>query len=76
VGVVVGEGAQAVEFFLAGRVPEGELDVDVVDEDVVDVVFEDGGFAAEMERLGFCDRGWEEEEWRERLTIRWGSIRA
>jgi hypothetical protein len=48
VGVVVGEGAQAVEFFLAGGVPEGELHVDVVDEDVVDVVFEDGGFAEEV----------------------------
>lgn len=30
--VVVGEGPQAVELFLAGCVPEGELDVDVVDE--------------------------------------------
>ena len=43
-GVVVGEGAQAVEFFLAGGVPEGELDVDVVNENIVDVIFEDGGF--------------------------------
>ena len=42
-GVVVGEGAQAVEFFLAGGVPEGKLDVDIVDEYVVYVVFEDGG---------------------------------
>ena len=42
--VIVGEGAQAVELFLAGRIPEGELDVDVIDEDIVDVVFEDGGF--------------------------------
>ena len=33
-GVIVGEGTEAVEFFLAGRVPEGEFDVDVVDEDV------------------------------------------
>lgn len=32
--VVVGEGAQPVELFLAGCVPEGELDVDVVDKDV------------------------------------------
>jgi len=46
VRVVVGEGAQPVEFFLPGGVPEGELDVHVVDEDVVDVVFEDGWFAA------------------------------
>lgn len=43
--VVVGEGAQTVEFFLPRGVPEGELDVDVVDKDVVDVIFEDGGFA-------------------------------
>jgi hypothetical protein len=34
VGIIVGEGAQAVEFFLACCVPEGKLDVDVVDEDV------------------------------------------
>lgn len=33
-GVVVGEGAEAVEFFLPGGVPEGELDVHVVYEDV------------------------------------------
>ena len=33
-GVVVGEGAEAVEFFLARGVPEGELDVHVVYEDV------------------------------------------
>lgn len=33
-GVVVGEGAEAVEFFLARRVPEGELNVDIVYEDV------------------------------------------
>lgn len=33
-GIIVGEGAEAVEFFLAGGVPEGELDVDIVDEDV------------------------------------------
>jgi len=32
--VVVGEGAEAVEFFLAGGVPEGEFDVDIVDEDI------------------------------------------
>lgn len=47
-GVIVGEGAEPVEFFLAGRVPEGELDVGVVDEDVVDVVFCFGGL--------FCQR--------------------
>lgn len=33
-GVVVGEGAETVEFFLACGVPEGELDVHVVYEDV------------------------------------------
>lgn len=33
-GIIVGEGAEAIEFFLAGCVPEGELDMDVVDEDV------------------------------------------
>lgn len=35
VRVVVGEGAQAVEFLLTGRVPETQLDVCVVDEDVL-----------------------------------------
>jgi hypothetical protein len=34
VGVVVGEGAETVEFFLSGGVPEGELDVDAIDEDI------------------------------------------
>lgn len=34
VGVVVGEGAQAVELLLARGVPEGELDVDIVYEDI------------------------------------------
>lgn len=43
-GVIVRKGTQAIKFFLAGGVPEGELDVDVIDEDVVDVVFENGGF--------------------------------
>ena len=33
-GVIVGEGAEAIEFFLAGCIPEGKLDVDVIDEDV------------------------------------------
>jgi hypothetical protein len=44
VGVVVGEGAESIEFFLTGCVPEGEFNVDIVDEYVVDVVFEDGWF--------------------------------
>jgi hypothetical protein len=34
VGVVIGEGAKSVEFFLACSVPKGELDVDIIDEDV------------------------------------------
>jgi hypothetical protein len=34
VGVVVGEGPQSVEFFLASSIPEGQFDVDIVDEDV------------------------------------------
>lgn len=29
---------------MAGGIPEGELDVDVIDEDIVDVIFEDGRF--------------------------------
>ena len=33
-GVVVGKRAQPVKFFLAGCVPEGELDVHVVNEDI------------------------------------------
>ena len=36
---------------MSGGVPERELDVRVVDEDVVDVVFEDGGFAVFVIRL-------------------------
>jgi hypothetical protein len=39
VGIIVGQGAQTVEFFLAGRVPEGKFYVDIVDEDVVDIIF-------------------------------------
>ena len=46
--VIVGEGSQSVEFFLSGGVPERELDVHVVNEDVVDVVLEDGWFAGRM----------------------------
>ena len=42
-GIVIRKRAQAVEFFLASGVPEGELDVDIVDENVMDVVFKDGG---------------------------------
>ena len=42
-GVIIRKRAQAVEFFLAGSIPEGQLDVNVIDEDVVDVVFKDGG---------------------------------
>ena len=45
-GVVVGKGAQAVEPFLAGGVPEGEIDVHVVDKDVC----EDGV------RMGVCSK--------------------
>jgi hypothetical protein len=39
VGIIVGQGAQTVEFFLAGCIPEGEFYVNIVDEDVVDIVF-------------------------------------
>ena len=39
VGIIVGQGAQTVEFFLTGRVPEGEFYVNIVDENVVDIVF-------------------------------------
>ena len=42
-GVVIRKRAQAVEFFLASGIPQGELDVNIIDEDVVDVVFENGG---------------------------------
>ena len=42
-GVIIRKRAQAVEFFLAGGIPQGELDVNIIDEDVVDVVFENGG---------------------------------
>ena len=40
--VIIRKGAQAVKLLLAGGVPEGEFDVDIIDEDVVDIVFEDG----------------------------------
>jgi hypothetical protein len=33
-GVIIGEGAKSVEFFLACGVPKRELDVDIIDEDV------------------------------------------
>jgi hypothetical protein len=39
VGIIVRQRTQTVEFFLAGRVPEGEFYVNIVDEDVVDIVF-------------------------------------
>lgn len=42
-GVIIRKGAQAVELLLASGVPEGELNVDVIDKYVVDIVFEDGG---------------------------------
>jgi len=43
VGVGVGERAETVVIFLAGGIPEGELDVLAIDLDVGDVVFEDSG---------------------------------
>ena len=54
VGFGVGEGAQAVVFFLAGGVPESELDgfVGGCVEFLGDVVFEDGGDVALWERRG------------------------
>lgn len=42
-GIIVRKRAQAVELFLASGIPQGELDMDIIDEDVVDVVFENGG---------------------------------
>jgi hypothetical protein len=45
VGLGIGEGAETVEFFLAGCVPEAELDELLVDIDVLYVVFKYGGFA-------------------------------
>lgn len=42
VGVGVGEGPEPVIVFLAGRIPQGELDVLAIDLDVGDVVLEDG----------------------------------
>jgi len=43
VRVGVGERAQTVVIFLAGGIPEGELDVLAVDLDIGDVVLENGG---------------------------------
>lgn len=42
VGVGVGQRAQAVIIFLAGGIPQGELDVLAIDLDVGDVVLKDG----------------------------------
>lgn len=41
--VGVREGSETVIIFLASRIPQGQLDVLVVDLDVGDIVFEDGG---------------------------------
>lgn len=41
--VGVGEGTETVVIFLAGGIPEGELDVLAVDLDIGDVVLEDSG---------------------------------
>lgn len=43
VRVGVREGSETVIIFLASRIPQGQLDVLVVDLDVGDIVFEDGG---------------------------------
>jgi hypothetical protein len=43
VRIGVGERAQAVVVFLAGGIPQGQLDVLAIDLDVGDVVLEDGG---------------------------------
>jgi hypothetical protein len=43
VRIGVGERAQAVVVFLAGGIPQGQLDVLPIDLDVGDVVLEDGG---------------------------------
>lgn len=44
--VIVTQRSEAIEFFLPGGIPEGKLDVDIVDEDVMDVVLEDRRFTA------------------------------
>lgn len=49
VGVVVRQGAKAVELFLASSVPETEFDGLVVHVNVVDVVLEDGGLVDDRE---------------------------
>jgi hypothetical protein len=64
--VVVGKGAQAIVFFLAGGVPERKFDVGVVYEDVVDVVFEDCRFAR---RVLSALSQWQEEGELTGLTI-------
>ena len=43
VGVGVAEGPESVVVFLAGGIPEGELDVLAIDLDIGDVVLEDSG---------------------------------
>ena len=43
VGVIIRKGTQTVELFLTGGVPEGELDVHIIDKDVMNIVFEDSG---------------------------------
>jgi hypothetical protein len=41
--VGVGERAESIVVFLAGGIPQGQLDVLAVDLDIGDVVLEDGG---------------------------------
>ena len=43
VGIRVGEGTESVVILLSGGIPEGELDALAVDNNVGDVVLENGG---------------------------------
>lgn len=47
--VVIRKRAQAVKFLLASGIPQGELDMDIIDEDIVDIVFENGGLVYSRE---------------------------
>lgn len=60
-GVGVAEGSEAIVVFLAGSIPERQLDVLAVDLDIGDVVLEHGGdidlFVATHEEWGFSAKG-------------------
>ena len=60
VGVGVAEGAKPVVVFLAGSIPQRELDVLSIHLDIGDVVLEHG---RDVDLLGRCERQWDWARW-------------